>query len=163
MTITESFSNPESLRWREVAGPWSQVHFVRHDYTVLAHDAAAGTLDMLVRWRDDGGHCPLHRHTATTTSVLVLAGEQHVCDILPDGTLGPLTVRTTGQHVLLPNDRYPHLECGAPDGGLAFFGCHTADGRLYDIIGDDGELLMEITIENLVADFEANATGPSHT
>jgi hypothetical protein len=161
MAVTESFCNPASLRWREVAGPFSAVHFTRHDYTIPAHDATAGTLDMLVRWDDDGGHCPLHRHTATTTSVLVLAGEQHVRDILPDGTLGPLTVRTTGQHVLLPDDRYPHLEGGGTHGGLAFFGCHTADGRLYDIIDDNGGLLLEITIENLVEDFEANATGPT--
>ena len=155
----EPFFDSDAVRWREVAGEvFSRVHHVRHDYTILAHDAAAGTLDMLIRWKADGGHCPLHRHTATTTSVLVLEGEQHVQDILPDGTLGPEKVRRAGEYALLPNDALAHLEGGGPDGGLAFFGCHTADGRLYELVDDDGEVLADITIDFLLADFAAAAT-----
>jgi hypothetical protein len=65
--------------------------------------------------------------TATTRSVLVLEGEQHVQDIHPNG-------------------------------GLAFFGCRTADGRLYDIVDDDGEIRLEVTIDFLLAAFAAAAT-----
>lgn len=85
MSISESVFDSDAVPWREVTGElFSRVHYVRHGYTILAHDSAAGTLDMLIRWRSDGGHCPPHRHTATTTSVLVLEGEQHVRDILPE-------------------------------------------------------------------------------
>ena len=154
MSSPRPFFDSGAVRWREVAGEvFSRVHHVRHDYTLLAHDAEAGTLDMLVRWRGDGGHCPLHRHTAATTSVFVLEGEQHVRDILPDGTLGPVKVRRAGDYALLPSDALAHLERGGPNGGLAFFGCHTADGRLYEIVGDDGEVLFDITIDFLIADF----------
>jgi hypothetical protein len=154
MSSPRPFFDSGAVGWREVAGEvFSRVHHVRHDYTLLAHNAEAGTLDMLVRWRGDGGHCPLHRHTAATTSVFVLEGEQHVRDILPDGTLGPVKVRRAGDYALLPSDALAHLERGGPNGGLAFFGCHTADGRLYEIVGDDGEVLFDITIDFLIADF----------
>jgi hypothetical protein len=160
MASARPFFDSGAVRWREVTGEvFSKVHHVRHDYTILAHDAAAGTLDMLIRWRDDGGHCPLHRHTAATTSVLVLEGEQHVQDILPDGSLGPATVRRAGEYALLPDDGLAHLEGGGSGGGLAFFGSHTADGRLYEIVDDAGNVLVEVTIDFLVADFAANATG----
>src|SRR5687767_13709162 len=130
MSTSGSFFDSDVVRWREVAGEsFSKIHYVRHDYTILAYDAAAGTLDMLVRWRNDGGHCPLHRHTAETTSVLVLEGEQHVRDILPDGTLAPLKVRRAGEYAMLLKEPLAHLEGGGPNGGLAFFGCHTTDGR----------------------------------
>jgi hypothetical protein len=36
---------------------------------------------------------------------------------------------------------------------LAFFGCHTTDGRLYEIVDDDGGVLLDLTIDLLVADF----------
>jgi hypothetical protein len=72
---------------------------VRHDYTLLGYDVAAGTLDMMVRWAGDGGHCPLHRHTATTT-VLVIDGEQHLTDVLADGSPGEHKVRTAGDYAL---------------------------------------------------------------
>jgi hypothetical protein len=154
MKTLDSFFDSEAVRWREVTGEgvW-HVHYVHHDYTILACDAAAGTLDMLIRWGSDGGHCPLHRHTATTTSVLVLEGEQHVRDILPDGTLGPLKVRRAGEHALLLSEPLAHLEGGGPNGGLTFFGCHTTDGRLYELVDDDGGLLVDVTIDFLVADF----------
>jgi hypothetical protein len=155
------FFDGDAVRWREVAGEeFSKAHFVRHDYTILAHDAAAGTLDMLVRWQSDGGHCPLHRHTATTTSVLVLEGEQHVRDILPSGELGPLKVRRAGEYALLPLEPLAHLEGGGPNGGLAFFGCHTTDGRLYEIVDDRGQVLVDLTIELLVADFASALPAP---
>jgi hypothetical protein len=159
MSVSKPFFDSGAVRWREVTGElFSRVHHVRHDYTILAHDAAAGTLDMLVRWRSDGGHCPLHRHTAATTSVFVLEGEQHVQDILPDGTLAPVKVRRAGDYALLPKDALAHLEGGGPNGGLAFFGCHTPDGRLYEIVDDDGQLLVDITVDYLLADFAAAAT-----
>lgn len=160
MTPTEphgSLFKPNALRWREVAGDLSRRVRVRHDYTILDYDVAAGTLDMLVRWRGDEGHCPIHRHTAKTTSVVVLEGEQHVRDLMPDGSVGPERVRRAGEYALLPHEPNAHYECGGPDGGLAFFGCHTETGSLYEIVDDDNNVLLDVTIDWLVADFEQSA------
>ena len=152
-----SLFDTNAMRWREVADDLSRRVRVHHDYTILDYDTAAGTLDMLVRWRGDKGHCPIHRHTAKTTSIFVLEGEQHVRDLLPDGTMGPNRVRHAGEYALLPLEPHAHYECGGPEGGLAFFGCHTETGSLYEIVDDENNVLVDVTIEWLVADFAANA------
>ena len=150
------FFEPSRYRWREVTGGPELSYKVRHDYTILGHDVAAGTLDMLVRWTGDGGHCPIHRHAATTT-ILVLAGEQHLWDLHPDGTLGPHKVRRAGDYALTLGDGHPHLERGGSQGGLAFFGNHCSDGLLYELLDEDLKVVAQVTIETLVADWHANS------
>jgi hypothetical protein len=147
--------DPARYKWREVSGGPELSYKVRHDYTILGHDAGAGTLDMLVRWSGDGGHCPVHRHASTTT-VLVLAGEQHLWDLHPDGTRGAHKVRRAGDYALTVGDTLPHLERGGPEGGIAFFGNHCPDGVLYELFDEDMKLVLEVTIESLVADWKAN-------
>ena len=143
-------------KWREVRGDASTSYKICHDYAILGWDVAAGTLDMVVRWFGDGGHCPIHRHLATTT-VLVLEGEQHLWDVHPDGTRGAHRVRRAGDYALSTGDALPHLERGGPEGGLVFFGAHARDGLLYEILGEDGRPLANVTIESLVADWKASA------
>ena len=111
---------------------------------------------MVVRWRGDGGHGPIHRHVATTT-VLVLAGEQHLWDVLADGRRGPERVRRAGDYALSTGDAHAHLESAGLEGGLVFFGNHASNGMLYEIRDENGALLVNTTIESLVADWQANA------
>lgn len=147
--------DPGRYKWRAVSGEPGAGLFVRHDYTILGYDLGAGTLDMLVRWTGDGGHCPIHRHTATTT-VLVLEGEQHLWDLYSDGGRGEHRIRRAGDYALSGNDPHPHLERGGPQGGLVFFGNHSPDGLLYEIYDEKLNLLISLTMEALVQDFEAN-------
>ena len=154
MTAPNGF-DPSRHKWREVKGEPGLSYKVRHDYTILGHDEGAGALDMVVRWAGDGGHCPLHRHVATTT-VLVLDGEQHLWDVHSDGSHDNHRVRRAGDYALSTGDALPHLERGGDFGGLAFFGCHTDDGRLYEILDEEGKLVVNVTIETLVADWKAN-------
>jgi len=153
--MAQSHFDPSRYKWREVKGEPELSYKVRHDYTILGHDLAAGTLDMVVRWAGDGGHCPIHRHIATTT-VLVLEGEQHLWDIHPDGTRGEHRVRHAGDYALSVGDALPHLERGGSEGGLAFFGNHSGDGRLYEILDEDLNLVVDVTMELLVEDWKAN-------
>ena len=144
-------------KWREVVGDDSLSYKVKHEYTLLGYDLEKRTLDMLVRWAPDGGHCPLHRHVATTT-VLVLEGEQHLWDLLPDGTRGEHRVRRAGDYALSTGDAYPHFENGGDTGAIVFFGTHAGDdGVLYEIVDEAGNVLMDTTIETLVADWESSA------
>lgn len=142
-------------RWREATGAGQDAFKIRYDYTILGYDPAAGTLDMLVRWKGDGGHCPLHRHVSTTT-VLVVAGEQHLWDVHPDGSRGGHRVRRTGDYALTTGDQTPHLECGGPDGGIVFFSHHAADGRLYEIFDESMNLVAEVSMESLFANWKAD-------
>lgn len=148
--------DPSRYRWRKVLGEPGLSYKVHHDYAILGYDLAAGTLDMLVRWEGDGGHCPIHRHVATTT-ILVLEGEQHLWDLRPDGTRGEHRVRRAGDYALTVGDALPHLERGGERGGVVFFGNHSADGRLYEFFDDDAKLVADVTMESLVADWKANA------
>ena len=113
--MTQSNFDPGRYEWREVTGEARLSYKVHHDYTILGYDLAAGTLDMVVRWAADGGHCPIHRHVATTT-VLVLDGEQHLWDLHPDGTRGEHKVRRAGDYALTVGDTLPHLERGGSAG-----------------------------------------------
>jgi hypothetical protein len=142
-------------KWREVTGEPELSYKVRHDYTILGYDLNAGTLDMVVRWAGDGGHCPIHRHTATTT-VLVLEGEQHLWDIEADGKRGEHRVRRAGDYALTVGDALPHLERGGAEGGVAFFGNHSSDGLLYQILDEDMKVIFDVTMEGLLADWKEN-------
>ena len=153
--MAQTSFDPDKHRWREVKGESDLPFKIRHDYTILGHDAAVGTLDMVVRWTGDGGHCPIHRHVSTTT-ILVLEGEQHLWDLHPDGTRGEEKIRRAGDYALTVGDGLPHLERGGAEGGLVFFGNHSADGILYEILDEDLKVLAETTIEGLVADWSEN-------
>lgn len=153
--MSQSSFDPTRYKWREVIEGPSTAYKVRHDYTILGYDLDAGTLDMVVRWSGDGGHCPIHRHTATTT-VLVLEGEQHLWDIAPDGSRGEPRVRRAGDYALTRAEALPHLERGGDDGGLVFFGCHSTDGLLYEILDDDNNVVANVTMESLLADWRAH-------
>jgi hypothetical protein len=154
--MPQTFFDPTRYKWREVTGGPELSYKVRHDYTILGCDVAAGTLDMVVRWAGDGGHCPVHRHAATTT-VLVLAGEQHLWDLHPDGTQGKHTVRRAGDYALTVGDGLPHLERGGSEGAIVFFGNHCSGGVLYEMLDEDMKVVGETTIEALYADWQANA------
>jgi hypothetical protein len=156
--MPQSAFDPTRHRWRVVTVPDDLSSFkIHHEYTILGHDLEGGTLDMVVRWYGDGGHCPIHRHVGTTT-VLVLEGEQHLRDVLPDGTRGPEKVRRAGDYHLSTGDVHPHLERGGAEGGLVFFGCHAKqDGALYEILDEQGNVVNVTTVASLVDDWKASA------
>ncbi len=153
--MAQSFFDPDRYKWRHVTGEPGLSYKVRHDYTILGYNLAAGTLDMVVRWEGDGGHCPIHRHTSTTT-VLVIEGEQHLWDLHPDGTRAEPRVRRAGDYALTVGDALPHLERGGDEGGIVFFGNHSSNGLLYEILDEDLKVIVDVTMEGLVADWTAN-------
>ncbi|MBW2314233.1 MAG: hypothetical protein JRH10_08585 [Deltaproteobacteria bacterium] len=153
--MRQSHFDASRHKWREVTGEPGLSYFVHHDYTILGYDLEAGTLDMVVRWGRDGGHCPLHRHVATTT-VLVLEGEQHLCSLNADGSRAEPIVRKAGDYALSVGRALPHFESGGADGGMAFLGCHSTDRRLYELLDEDQNLLIDVTMELLIEDWKAN-------
>jgi hypothetical protein len=142
-----------AYEWQTITGDPESPYPIRHELCVLGHDRDAGTIDLLIRFDAEGGHCQAHRHL-TTTSVLVLEGEQHLDELRPDGSRVH-KVRTAGTHHLTPGDPYPHLERGGPDGAVLFFSHHTDDGRLYDIVELDGTVVHTVTIDSLIESWEA--------
>ena len=154
--MTQNVFDLDSYKWREVTGEPGQSYKVHHDYTILGYDLDAGTLDMLVRWKSDGGHCPMHRHVSTTT-ILVVEGEQHLWDIHPNGERGEHRVRRAGDYALTVGDTLPHLERGGENGGVAFFGNHSSDGLLYELYDEEMNVIVEVSMELLIADWKENS------
>ncbi len=145
--------DPDAFEWLEIEGSADLPFRVHHDLSILAWDRDAGTIDLVIRFDDQGGHCAPHRHI-TTTSVLVLAGEQHLTDLRPDGSR-PQKVRPAGGHHLTSGDEFAHLERGGPEGAVVFYSHHTDDGRLYEIVDPDGDVVHTVTLDSLVATWEA--------
>ena len=90
------------------------------------------------------------------TTVRVLEGEQHLWDLHPGGSRGEQRVRRAGDYALTVGDAHPHLERGGAQGGLALFGNHSSNGHLYEILDEDLKLVVDVTMEWLVADWKEN-------
>ena len=52
--MAQSNFDPDRYKWRKVEGGPELSYKVKHDFTILGHDLASGTLDMVVRWAGDG-------------------------------------------------------------------------------------------------------------
>lgn len=140
--------DPDGVDWLEIAGARDGSYPIHHELAILGWDREVGTIDLLIRFDDRGGHCQAHRHVCPT-SVLVLEGEQHIEEMLPDGSRRP-KVRTAGVHHLSAGDPHPHMERGGPDGAVVFYSHHSLDGRLYDVVDDDRNVVGTVTIDSLV-------------
>jgi hypothetical protein len=89
----------------------------------------------------------------------VLHGEQHFYDFTEDGWAKEPRIRLAGEHGFSNGaDKYPHREVGGPDGCVAFFSIRGEgpNAVMYEAYDDFGKLICEVTLETIVADFEAN-------
>ena len=148
----DSITDLGGYEWITVEAPPIGDCEIHHEMTVLGYDRDAGTLDLMIRFDDRGGHCSPHRHI-TTTSVFVVAGEQHLQDLLPNGER-VAKVRPAGGYHLTTGDPHPHLERGGPDGAVVFYSHHTTDGRLYETIDEHGEVRGTVMLDDLIAMWE---------
>lgn len=148
MLATHPAFDPANYDWQHLSDPDETGYRVDYKVAMLGYDVGAGTCDFLLQFDDQGGHCPRHRHVGTTTS-MVLAGEHRVTDLLPDGTTSE-RIKPVGTYALSPGDVHGHLERGGEEGAVVFFGNHTTNGLLYEMIDADLKVIAEVTIEDLV-------------
>jgi hypothetical protein len=137
------------LEWREVRPEPGLSYKLHYDYSVLGWDRENGTVDFVLRFAGNGGHCQRHRHLAHT-AILVLEGEQHLEDLHKDGTTVARMRRAGEYHRSSGPEELPHMERGGADGALIFYGCHAPDGRLFEFLDDDLNVITEVTIETLI-------------
>lgn len=141
--------------WQPVEGDQDLSYLMRYDFQCLSWDRDAATIDFVLRFGADGGHCPRHRHLASTT-VLVVDGEQHLDEILEDGSTVH-KMRACGEyHRSTGPDARPHMERGGPDGATVFYSCHAPDGRLFELLSDDLEVTHVVTIDNMISAWESH-------
>lgn len=106
-----------------------------------------GHIDILFRW-EPNAYCHFHRHLVDTTS-LVLQGEHHVIEIC-DGKETEHKVRRAGDYAHKPAGDL-HMEHAGPEGSLVLFNLYAPDGRLFDLLDRDGNVLMPVTIEMVLS------------
>lgn len=103
-----------------------------------------GHIDMLFRWAPNK-YCHFHRHLVATTTT-VLRGEHHLVDI-ENGVEGEHRVRAAGDYSHRPPGEV-HMEYAGPEGSLLLFNMYAPDGRLFEILDADANVLAVVTIDD---------------
>ncbi len=147
----------DSIDWHHIKGEPDDPYDLDYEYSLLGYDLAAGKLDMMMRFRPGGGYCEPHSHVAATT-VVVLQGEQHLEEQLPDGGTRKV-VRKAGEYAISGRDALPHLETGGPEGATFLLSLHSDSGVLFEAFDPDFNKLMDFTIEDMVERWESRKEG----
>lgn len=150
-TYTDNF---ETVAWHRVTdAPGVVDYHLDYRYSVLGYDLKSGQLDMLMRFSPQGGYCERHSHVAATTT-LILAGEQHLEEIQPDGTRKSI-VRRQGAYAIAGEDGLPHMETGGPDGCTLLLSLKAVDGVLFAVYDADFRRKAQVTIDDFVKRWES--------
>ena len=135
------------IEWTPFIGSPRFDYPIDYAVAVLAAQPELGTLDLVVKWAPNA-YCHFHRHLAATTT-LVLSGEQHIYETGKNGeTIHK--IRTAGTYARSPGGDV-HMEKAGPDGLVVFFGMQSTDGRLFETLDKDHNVLATATIENWAA------------
>ena len=149
--IANSF-DLQSVEWRRVTDPDCKAFRVDFDYSLLGYDLATGRLDMLLRY-GKGCHCRRHRHVAATVT-LVLQGEQHLKEMLPDGSTR-MVRRKQGDYALAAADALPHDEWGGEEGGTVLLSMTAPEGVLFEYFDENMANPWTLSIEEFVASWNS--------
>ena len=112
-----------------------------------------GHIDMLFRWAPNK-YCHFHRHLVPTTTT-VLEGEHHLVD-MDNGVAGEHRIRAAGDYSHRPPGEV-HMEYAGPEGSLLLFNMYAPDGRLFEILDQDENVLSLVTIEDFKSGSLASA------
>ena len=135
----------DHIDWEHIVDD-SQGYACDYKSAVLGADPATGRLDLIVKWAPNA-YCHFHRHLADT-AILVLEGEQHITDIAADGSELGHKVRPAGTYARSPGGD-AHMERGGPDGALIFFALQARDGRLFEMLDRDMNILSSSSVEEM--------------
>jgi len=142
----------DTLEWMHLVGDETFDYPI--DYWAAVLNARAdGHIDMLFKW-EPNSYCHFHRHLVETTTT-VLQGEHHLVDMVK-GVEGEHRVRTAGDYSHKPADEV-HMEYAGPQGSLLLFNMYAPDGRLFEILDKDENVLQLATIEDFASGRLASA------
>lgn len=137
----------ENIEWIHLTGDGEIDYPVDYRIAVLGSQPEIGCLDMLIDFAPNS-YCHFHRHVAATTT-LILEGEQHIHETGPDGEKLH-KIRKAGDYARSSGGDV-HMECGGPEGALVFFGFQTPNGKLFELLDKDENIIATTTIEELLA------------
>ncbi len=132
----------DKIDWTEIDDP-SQDYPCKYLMSILGADPKTGRLDLIVKWPPNS-YCHFHRHVADT-AILVLEGEQHVTEILDDGSEGESKVRPAGTYAMSKGGE-AHMEKGGPEGATVFLDLHAVDGTVFETLDRSMNVLDASTV-----------------
>ena len=116
-----------------------------YELAILNEDPDAGRLDLIVKWPPNS-YCHFHRHIGDT-AILVIEGEQHITEINDDGSEGAVKVRPAGTYAFSKGGE-AHMEKGGPEGAVIFFAMTAVDGKFFESLDRDMNVLSASTVED---------------
>ena len=147
MPIVSASFDFDTVEWRRVRDTTNEDFLVDFEYSLLGYDLPSGRLDMLLRY-GEGRHCRRHRHLASTVT-LVLEGDQHLIEKMPDGSRKAIH-RKKGDYALAAADAHPHDEHGGAQGGTVLLSMTATDGRLFEYFDEHMNSLGTVSIAEYV-------------
>lgn len=138
---------PEREReWMHITGTPRFDYPIDYWVAVLAVDPDEGRIDFLSRW-EPNSYCHYHRHVGET-SLLVLEGEHNVVETNATETVHKK--RRPGFFATNPGGDV-HMEYGGEDGTLVYFSCKAVDGKLFDVLDENGKVLNSATVDDFTS------------
>ena len=136
----------EEIEWKHLLGDENFDYPIDYWYAILsARDD--GHIDMLFKW-EPNSYCHFHRHLVDTTTT-VLQGEHHIIE-MENGVELEHKVRLAGDYAHKPAGDL-HMEYAGDEGSLLLFNMYAPDGRLFDIVDRDENLIMSVSIDDFVS------------
>ncbi|MDJ0867083.1 MAG: hypothetical protein QNK03_13320 [Myxococcota bacterium] len=136
----------DSLSWVHLPGDESFGYPIDY-WGAIVSARPDGHVDVVFRW-EPNSYCHFHRHLVDTTSV-VLQGEHHVVEI-ENGKEIAHKVRLPGDYAHKPAGDV-HMEYAGPEGSVVLFHLYAPDGKLFEVLDRDENVLAVGTIETLQA------------
>ena len=112
---------------------------------VVGGDAEAARVDFIVKW-EAGSFCPYHRHLGDAISI-VLEGEHHITEMIGGQTVHK--IRPPGHYGCVRGGS-AHMEYAGPEGSLVFFSAQARDGKLFEILDKDENVLAVTTFDEML-------------
>ncbi len=134
------------LAWKRLTGGPRFSYPIDYAIALLRAHEAEERVEFLVTW-PPGAYCHFHQHLGPTRSI-VIAGSLHVDESGP--LLDVHKVRRTG-HETANDGGDVHMEHAGPEGAAVYYDMRARDGRLFDILGDDGAVLNTLTYRNFLS------------
>lgn len=141
--MTDLSFNNEAITWNRLEG-------IDHpQYFILDVDSERQIVDVLFKF-DANEQIVLHRHVALN-HMLVLQGEHRLYE--PDGSVKE--VRPAGRYTVSPASNDPHREGGGDEEVIILFSIRGTDGKLYEFLDDDMNVVGEFTMDDFIATYAA--------
>ncbi len=134
------------IEWFQIKGSDRFDYPIDYWVAVLGVHPAEGRIEFLSKW-EPSAYCHYHRHLGPTT-VYVLEGEHHIVEKTAHETIHK--VRTPGFFARNPGGDV-HMEYGGPQGAVVFFSCQAVDGKLFEVLSNEGKVLATATIDDFTS------------